>query len=991
MADGSEYTFIPGEAFSVTTDVNGTITITNSYEPKTINVTVTKTWTDANNQDGKRKDVGATAQLLANGVDAGKETATVGIADGWTYTWTNLPVYANGVAIVYTVNETMADGSEYSFDGSTSYTASEDTNGTITITNSYEPKTINVTVTKVWNDSDNQDGKRKDVNAVVTLLANGADAGQQTQNVGITNDWSYTWTNLPVYANGVAIVYTVNETMSDNSEYTIGRITSYTASEDTNGTITVTNNYNVKTTKVTVTKVWSDADNQDGKRKNVGATAQLLANGEDAGQETATVGIGDSWTYTWENLPVYADGVAIVYTVNETMADGSEYSFDGSTSYTASEDTNGTITITNSYEPKTINIVVTKVWDDADNQDGKRGNAGAVVTLLANGSDAGKETANVGTADDWTYTWTNLPVYSDGVAIVYTVNETMSDNSEYEIDSITSYTASEEDENGTITVTNSYEPKTINIIVSKVWDDANNQDGKRKNAGATVTLLANGEDAGKETANVETADDWSYTWTNLPVYANGVAIVYTVNETMADNSEYEIDSITSYTASEEDENGTITVTNSYEPKTIDIVVTKVWDDANNQDGKRKNAGATVTLLADGQDAGKETATVGTADDWSYTWTNLPVYADGVAIVYTVNETMSDNSEYEIDSITSYTANEEDENGTITVTNSYEPEKVDVTVTKVWEDNDDQDGIRPESLVVTLSDGTEVTLTAADKWTATVEGLPKYKDGEEIKYTWTEGELPEGYTMTSNNTEGLVTTITNTHEVEKADVTVTKVWEDNNNQDGIRPEEIEVTLYANGEEVDTVKLTEANNWSYTFEQLDVKANGKDIEYTVSEVSVEGYTTTIEGLTITNTHETKTREVTVSKVWDDKDNYEGLRPDSVTIILKADGEEVNSVELNESNNWTYTWTELDYYKDGNVITYTVEENEVPEYYTEITGDMDEGFVVTNTHFGSGGDVPPSDNPKTADNVVTYIAMMLISLFGLIRLSYAYIKNN
>ncbi len=988
MANTSEYTFEGSTSYEATEDTNGTITITNSYEPKTINVTVTKVWLDESNQDGKRKSVGATAQLLANGVDAGQQTQNVGITDNWSYTWTNLPVYANGVAIVYTVNETMADGSEYSFDGSTSFTAAEETNGTITITNSYEPKTINVTVTKVWNDTNNQDGKRKDVNAVVTLLANGEDAGEQSQNVGITNDWSYTWTNLPVYANGVAIVYTVNETMADGSEYTIGRITSYTASEDTNGTITVTNNYNVKTTQVTVTKVWNDADNQDGKRKNVGATAILLANGVDAGEEVQTVSTEDGWTYTWTNLPVYANGVAIVYTVNETMADGSEYTFEGSTSYEATEDTNGTITITNSYEPKTINITVTKVWDDANNQDGKRTNVGGVATLLANGEDAGEQSQNVGITNDWSYTWTNLPVYANGVAIVYTVNETMADGSEYTFEGSTSYEATEET-NGTITITNSYEPKTTSITVTKVWDDASNQDGKRKDVGATVTLLANGTDAGEQSQRVSTEDGWSYTWTNLPVYANGVAIVYTVNETMSDNSEYTIDEITSFTANEE-ENGTITVTNSYEPKTTSITVTKVWDDASNQDGKRKNVGATVTLLADGQDAGKETATVGTADDWSYTWTNLPVYANGVAIVYTVNETMSDGSKYTIDEITSFTASEE-ENGTITITNSYEPEKVDVTVTKVWDDKDDQDGIRPESLVVTLSDGTEVTLTAADKWTATVEGLPKYKDGEEIKYTWTEGELPEGYTMTSNTTEGLVTTITNTHEVEKADVTVTKVWEDNNNQDGIRPEEIEVTLYANGEKVETVKLNESNDWSYTFEKLDVKANGKDIEYTVSEVSVDGYTTTIDGLTITNTHETKTREVTVSKVWDDKDNYEGLRPASVTIILKADGEEVNSVELNESNNWTYTWTELDYYKDGSVITYTVEENEVPEYYTEITGDMDEGFVVTNTHFGSGGDVPPSDNPKTADNVVTYIAMMLISLLGLIRLSYAYIKNN
>ena len=46
--------------------------------------------------------------------------------------------------------------------------------------------------------------------------------------------------------------------------------------------------------------------------------------------------------------------------------------------------------------------------------------------------------------------------------------------------------------------------------------------------------------------------------------------------------------------------------------------------------------------------------------------------------------------------------------------------------------------------------------------------------------------------------------------------MTKVWDDNNNQDGIRPAEIKVQLYANGTPVgnETV-LNEGNAWSHTF--------------------------------------------------------------------------------------------------------------------------------------------------------------------------------
>ena len=85
------------------------------------------------------------------------------------------------------------------------------------------------------------------------------------------------------------------------------------------------------------------------------------------------------------------------------------------------------------------------------------------------------------------------------------------------------------------------------------------------------------------------------------------------------------------------------------------------------------------------------------------------------------------------------------NGTITsITNTHVPEETEATVKKVWDDNDDQDGIRPEELEVTLSNGTSVTLNEDNNWTAKVENLPKYENhGEEIEYTWTEGELPEG--------------------------------------------------------------------------------------------------------------------------------------------------------------------------------------------------------------------------------------------------------
>ena len=232
---------------------------------------------------------------------------------------------------------------------------------------------------------------------------------------------------------------------------------------------------------------------------------------------------------------------------------------------------------------------------------------------------------------------------------------------------------------------------------------------------------------------------------------------------------------------------------------------------------------------------------------------------------------------------------------------------------------------------------------------------------------------------------------NKYSTETRDITVTKEWDDNDNQDGIRPEYIEVSLLIDEDEVETVKLNAANNWTYTWKGLAKYASGVEIKYEVVEKEIKGYTTNIKDFTITNTHNPETRDITVNKAWDDKENYNNKRPATITIRLKADDVEIDSVKLDESNGWTYTWTKLDKFKNGKLINYTIAEDEVLEYDTEITGDMDTVFVVTNSYYGTGGDEPPSDNPKTGDNIYLYISMLLISLIGLVKYTKSYIKNN
>ncbi|WP_251905531.1 Cna B-type domain-containing protein, partial [Lactobacillus paragasseri] len=70
------------------------------------------------------------------------------------------------------------------------------------------------------------------------------------------------------------------------------------------------------------------------------------------------------------------------------------------------------------------------------------------------------------------------------------------------------------------------------------------------------------------------------------------------------------------------------------------------------------------------------------------------------------------------------------------------------------------------------------------------------------------------------------------KMEKTSVSGTKTWNDNNNQDGIRPSSITVNLLANGRQVASKTVSASDNWQYSFDNLAAYANGQKITYTVT---------------------------------------------------------------------------------------------------------------------------------------------------------------
>ena len=860
-----------GYTKTVTANENKTeYTITNTHETEKTEATVKKVWNDSNNQDGTRP-VELTVNLM-NG-NAVVDTVTLKEANDWSATVGNLEKKAGGKDIEYTWTEgSMPEGYKLT-----------DTrkNGTVTtLTNTYAPEKVSITGTKTWNDANNQDGKRP-TSIKISLFANGNVV--KSLDVTAATNWTYSFTDLPKYEAGTEIKYTVGEEAVADYE---------TKVEGYN----ITNTHKPATLDITGTKTWNDSNNQDGKRPK-SITVNLLANGIIT--DTKTVTADDNWTYSFTDLPKYANGQEITYTVSELTVPG----------YTTTIDDN--YNITNSYTPGETSASVTKIWDDADNQDGIRPES-ITVALLANGTPTNK-TVTLTAANNWTQTITGLPEKADGEYITYTWTE---------VNVPEGYSLTGTSKNETVTtLTNTHTPELTSITGTKTWKDADNQDGKRPES-ITVNLFADGTKLKSQSVSADADGNWSYSFTDLPKYANGQEITYTVTE----------DAVDGYTTESDGYN----FINTHQPETTEITGTKTWNDANNQDGKRPES-ITVILLANGTEKTRQAVTADEAGNWTYTFKDLPKYANGQEITYTVAE----------EEVTDYTTTYDGSN----ITNSYTPGKTSATVTKIWNDAENQDGKRPESITVSLlADGKEtgktVTLSVENNWKQTISDLPEKADGKAIEYTWTEETLPEGYELTDNSKNGTVTTLTNTYAPETTSITVTKTWDDADNQDGKRPESIIVNLLANGEIVasQTVKADEAGNWTYTFKDLPKYANGKEITYTVTEEAVEGYETSVDGFNITNTYTTETTEVKGSKTWNDADNQDGKRPESITVRLLANGEEKDSqtVTADENGNWTYSFENLPKYEAGKEIVYTVTEDAVADYTTEITG-----YDITNSY--------------------------------------------
>lgn len=976
---------VNGYTGKITTDDTGYIlSITNTHAPETIRKTVTKTWDDGNDRDGIRP---TNVKIELYGTDGTRRTQYLTKDNHWSYSFENLPKYQNeGTIILYTIKEEAVDG----------YTQkSVTTTAGFDLTNTHEIQTADYEVKKVWIDDNDRDGARP---TSITLTLTGSDGSKYTKLMTAADNWNaVTFERVPMFNGGKYITYTLTENevpsyinsievSEDGKHFTVtnthapdhtvinitevwhdendqdgirprkmiaivvgsngnrhevplhssgdwhytcddlvkywknGQLVDYTVEAVTidgytsevkslgNNVFEVHNTHIPETISKTVTKTWKDNENQDGIRP---ASVTVTLTGSNAVSKTATLNEENGWTATFENLPKRDHGNIVTYNVKESDVEGYEASI---------VKTEDGFQLINEHDSETTLRTATLVWRDENNQDGIRPDT---VTYTLHGSDGSEVEKTVSKDDSWAdVMFEDLPVYQNGQKVTYTLTESTVDG----------YTTDIRDNGHTFTVTNTHIPAVVNVDVTKVWTDGENQDGNRPDS---ISVILTGNDGNRYTATITAANNWKYTFSKLPKFFNeGTQIEYTLAEDAASGYSNVI---------EKKDNYTFVLTNKYSPATVDIPVVKKWNDDNDRDGARPES---VNIVLNGSDGKLYTGTLSAENGYTYVFQSVPKFHNsGTLISYTIAE----------EKVTGYTTEvAKDSSGyKFTLTNTKSIETVTKTVSKVWEDSNNQDGLRPSAITVILTgdDGSRYlkSVSAAENWTTTFENLPKNQNhGQNIQYTVSEAFV-SGYTdeVTQN---GNNYTITNTHMPATTELFVTKTWKDNGNNDGMRPDEITVTAHGSDGRSYAKKLNADNQWSVMFSNLPKYANGKTIDYTLTEEAVPGYTSSIthngKSFTLINTHVDETKNITITKAWNDENNQDGLRPKSITAVVNGSDGSARFVQLFESQNWTTSLNNLPKYKNSTEVQYTVKENAISGYETEIkqTGDS---YTITNTH--------------------------------------------
>ncbi len=271
-----------------------------------------------------------------------------------------------------------------------------------------------------------------------------------------------------------------------------------------------------------------------------------------------------------------------------------------------------------------------------------------------------------------------------------------------------------------------------------------------------------------------------------------------------------------------------------------------------------------------------------------------------------------------------------------------------------------------------------------------------KDTKRLKNSAT--VIPGKNGETTSNSTVFIDVIVKNYSGSTISLYVRKIWEDDNNKAGKRPESITVQLKDGENVVREAVLNEKNNWQYIFNEVnEYREDGNIISYTIDEKeTTEFYEKELFENKIINRFVVPDTKVKIkgTKVWEDNDNEFFKRPENIILQLK-DGENIiEEKEVSEENNWSSEFEVPKYDELGNEIKYTVDEKETSKYYEKII----DGYTVINKYIGEEKDENNNEikndeenNVGTSDiNVIFYVIIFFVAIIGIIYIIYFIRKN-
>lgn len=835
----------------------------------------------------------------------------------------------------------------------------------VPVTNSKDNAlTTDYVVTKNW--SDVADPTKYSV--TIQLMQDGNDYGQATTFSGTGMTWSHTFTGLPKYRpDGITqYVYTAKEIKVSlvDPNGASATVTNGAAGDihvkysQQNAAETIINNTLVSGSAITEHKVQKSWLDQQGQSLTANlpqsVTVQLYQTaktGEVALGEPVVIDDDMNWEYTFRDLPKYEeDGLTeYVYSVKETYVNSVAVNQSNSTvgdfDVRYDKTTPGTTVVKNTLKPGAptkIKVDVEKIWQGVDVANIPDSITVQLYQSAKTGEVAVGEPAVINGAMNWEYAFEELSKYeADGITeIIYTVQEVSitEGNVTIPVDRFTMTVGNYKVAESGLTITNTLSSvQTVDHQMKKIWEVPQNT--ALPADGIVVQLMQDDAPYGtvvKLTRNDVTVNghEWFYTFKNLPKYRpDGITeYVYSVKETRVGGADVVNNgsklTAGGYEVTYSSDGSTITNRLVTEQSTTSVVMTKKWIGVAGSNIPE----ITVQLLQNGSPflyegkleiplaADTQGMTV-TGNTWSFTFDNLPKRSsNNIEYVYTIKELKIGGVEVDnAGKAGDYTASVSG----MTITNELSGTMTGIEGKKIWKDAAKVNE-RPDSITVDLyrtANGNEEYVASQQigentGWGFAFGGYAKYDENGNV-YTYSvkeRGESNGKVTYGANNylveysMDGNIHTIKNTLYDEYTPdpdpgkdpnpIKVTKIWKDDSNKLFNRPGAIQVTLKRDGAVLETITLISS-------------------DYTVSGGDVS------------------TGDVS----------------DGNALVGNVSGGDVSGGDaLFLMNVWSkaFTNTYPMYDEEGALISYTVEENLIPDYTLESsTGNATEGFTLTNVY--------------------------------------------